>query len=176
MKTMYTLSDMAKSLNRSPVYLHGLQARFDLPVFKGAGYSAPYLAFLCAVVYLRVLNVSEELLRELWCLEKKLLQLLHMDSEGSKTWFLDSCGQTTHSRRRLLLSNSDLGVELPSRTLQPGLNFATKEPELFAGMDMGENALRVLEKYLKLCTHIKADLTAEVLLVRSATRWAVRTK
>ena len=167
---------MAKALNRSPVYLHGLQTRFDLPVFKGAGYLAPYLAFLCAVVYLRVLNVSEELLRELWCLEKKLLRLLHMDSADSKTWFLDSCGQTKHSRRRLLVSNSDLGVELPSRTLQPALNFATKEPELFAGREMGENALRVLEKYLKLYARIQVDLAAEVPLVRSAARWALRTK
>jgi len=34
---MHTLGDMAKALNRSPVYLHGLQTRFELPVSGGAG-------------------------------------------------------------------------------------------------------------------------------------------
>ena len=30
---MHTLGDMAKLLNRSPVYLTGLQKRFELPAF-----------------------------------------------------------------------------------------------------------------------------------------------
>ncbi len=79
------------------MYLHGLQARFELPTFEGAGYSEAYLEFLRGIISLRVLNVSEESLRDLWRLEIKLLQLLHVDSTGSKTWFLDSCGQTGHS-------------------------------------------------------------------------------
>ena len=36
---MHTLGDMAKALNRAPVYLAGLQKRFELPVFEGAAYS-----------------------------------------------------------------------------------------------------------------------------------------
>ena len=40
------------------------------------------------VVFLLMLNVSEESLLNLWHLEKKLLQLLHVDSTGSPTWFL----------------------------------------------------------------------------------------
>ena len=36
---MHTLGDMIKALNRSPVYLAGLQTRFELPVFEGAAYS-----------------------------------------------------------------------------------------------------------------------------------------
>src|SRR5450759_191210 len=34
-----TFSEMAKALNRSPVYLSGLQKRFELPVFEGTAYS-----------------------------------------------------------------------------------------------------------------------------------------
>ena len=102
---MHTLGDMAKSLNRSAVYLHGVQARFELPAMEGAGYTEAYLAFLRTVVFMRMLNVSEESLRDLWHLEKKLLQLLHVDSTGSPTWFLDACGRTNHPRRRLLLTN-----------------------------------------------------------------------
>ena len=175
---MHTLGDMAKGLNRSAVYLRGVQARFELPVFEGAGYADAYLAFLRTVVFLRVLNVSEESLRNLWQLEKKLLQLLNMDAAatGSPTWFLDACGQTTHPRRRLLLTNHDLGVELPSGALQLGLNFATELPELFAGKAMGEDALRVLGDYLKLYARLRADVSAEVALVRAAIRWAVRLK
>ena len=175
---MHTLGDMAKALNRSAVYQHGVQARFELPVFEGAGYADAYLAFLRTVVFLRVLNVPEESLRTLWRLEKKLLQLLNMDSAatGSPTWFLDACGRTTHARRRLLLTNHDLGVDLPSGTLQLALNFATELPELFAGRAMGEDALRVLGEYLKLHARLHADVSAEVPLVRAATRWAIRLK
>jgi len=80
-----------------------LQTRFELPIIEGVGYTDAYQDFLKCVVFLRVLNVSEELLRDIWKLEKKLLRLLHLDTTGSKTWFLDACGQTTQPRRRLLL-------------------------------------------------------------------------
>ena len=36
---MQAFSDMAKALNRSPVYLTGLQKRFELPTFDGALYT-----------------------------------------------------------------------------------------------------------------------------------------
>ena len=120
--------------------------------------------------------ISEETLRDLWHIEKKLLKLLHVDSTGSPTWFLDACGRTSHARRRLLLTNHDMGVKLPSRALQLGLNFAADLPELFAGKEMGEDALRVLGKYLKLHTRIQAEATAEVPLVRAAARWSARMK
>jgi hypothetical protein len=171
---MHTLGDMAKALNRSAVYLHGLQARFELPTMAGSGYPEAYLSFLRTVVFLRMLDVSEESLRDLWHIERKLLQLLHVDSSGSSTWFLDACGQTTHPSRRLLLTNHDMGVALPSRTLQLSLNFAADLPELFAGKEMGEDALRVLGDYLKLQTRIQADVTTEVPLLRAATRWSRR--
>ena len=90
-----------------------------------------------SAVFLRMLNVSEELLREAWCIEKKLLQILKLDLNDSQTWFLDSCGETTNKSRRLLLTNHDLGFELTARTLQLGLNFDTESPELFAGKEMG---------------------------------------
>jgi hypothetical protein len=170
------LGDIARALNRSAVYLHGLQGRFELPAFEGAAYSDAYLALLRTVIFLRMLNVSEDSLRDLWHLEKKLLQLLHVDSTGSATWFLDACGLKSHPRRRLLLTNYDMGVALPSRTLQLGLDFATALPELFAGKEMGEDALRVLGDYLKLHTRIQADVNAEVPLVRAATRWSLRMK
>ena len=135
---MHTFADLARELNRSPVFLRGLQTRFALPVLEGAAYPAAYLAFLRTVVFLRAFGISEDALLKLWHLETKLLSLLHVDSTGSPTWFLDACGQTAHRKRRLLLTNYDLGVAIPSRMLQLGLNFGNALPELFAGREMGE--------------------------------------
>jgi hypothetical protein len=171
---MHTVGEMSKALNRAPVYLHGLQSRFELPSFEGSGYSDQRLSFLRTIVFLRMLSVTEQSLRDIWHLEKQLLQLLHVDTTGSPTWFLDACGPTNHARRRLLLSNHDMGVSLTPRTVQLGLNFAKDLPELFAGKEMGEDALRVLRAYLKLYTRIQADVGAELPLVRSATRWSKR--
>jgi hypothetical protein len=169
---MQTLGDMAKSLNRSAVYLAGLQRRFELPTFQGAAYSPAYAAFLRGVVALRTFDISEETLRELWNVEKKLLQLLHVDSTGSRTWFLDSCGATRHRKRRLLLSNHNLGVALTGRAVQTGLNFASSLPELFAGKDMGEDALRVLRACLTIHARIRDDIASELPHIRVAIEWA----
>jgi hypothetical protein len=171
---MHTLSDIGKTLSRPAVYLHGLQARFELPASEGAAYSDAYLAFLRAVVFLRMLNVSEENLLKLWHLEKKLLTLLHVDSIGSPTWFLDACGPTTKPRHRLLLTNFNMGFELKSRAVQLGLNFSEIAPELFAGKEMGEDTLRVLGQYLKLFSRIQGDMSVEIPLLREATRWGGR--
>jgi len=167
---------MAKELNRPVVILSGWQARFELPVGKGTCYSNSYLAFLHIVAYLRMLNVSEENLIKLWQLEKKLLTLLHVDSIGSPTWFLDSCGLTKHKQRRLMLTNHDMGMDLRSQVLQLGLNFPQTTPELFDGREMGEDAFRVLGQYLKLASRIQEQVSAEVPLLKNAARWAVRLK
>jgi hypothetical protein len=172
--TAHTLADIAKALNRPAVLIAGLQNRFELPAIDGAGYSDAYLAFLKTLVYLRALGIAEDRLLRLWHLEKKLLQLLHVDSTGSKTWFLDSCGAITRRDRRLLLSNYDIRIAVPAHALQLGLNFAEKLPELFAGKEMGEDALRVLNDIIPLQTAIRADVAAELPHLRETVKWASR--
>lgn len=171
---MHTLGDMAKALNRPALHLKHLQTRFGLPAQPGAGYSDAYLACLQTLTHLRRLNVAEATLLDLWQSEQKLLCLLHVDTTGSATWFLDSCGQTTHPRRRLLLTNHDLGVDLDTHTLQPGLNFSGQLPELFASQEMGEDALRVLGDCLTLQAAIRATATAELPHLKAAQTWAKR--
>jgi hypothetical protein len=173
---MHSLGDLAKTLNRSALYLRGVLNRFEVPLLEDAGYSAAHRAFLETIIHLRTFNIPEDTLRDLWHLEKKLLQLLHVDSTGSPTWFLDACGKATHPERRLLLSNHDLGVALPSGAVQLGLNFSQSLPELFAGKEMGEDALRVLAEYLKQHQSVLAEIRAELPRVRTATRWAARFK
>jgi hypothetical protein len=168
---MHSFSDLTRTLNRPAIYLRGLQSRFELPECDGAGYSDAYLDLLKKLLHLRTLFIPEETLRNLWQIEKKLLQLLHADSTGSATWFLDACGPRTHPKRRLLLTNYDMGVEIPSKTLQLGLNFADRLPELFSGREMGEDALHLLNDYLKLYARIPSDIKAELPMVRAAARW-----
>jgi len=52
----HTLAEMAARLNRPAVVVSGLQNRFELPAFEGAGYSDAYLAFLKTLVFLRTLG------------------------------------------------------------------------------------------------------------------------
>ena len=92
------------------------------------------------VCCLQILGISEESVRELWHLERKLLTLLHADASGSDTWFLDSCGETKHPERKLLLSNYDLGLFLPAGIIQLDLNLVDGPMESWFGREMGDAA------------------------------------
>ena len=72
----------------------------------------------------------------------------------------------------MLLTNHDLGVTLTGNEVQTGLNFADSLPELFAGKEMGEDALRVLREILKIRARILADSATELPHVRAAVKWA----
>ncbi len=169
-----TLAELAQALNRPVVAITSLQHRFELPSLSSQGYSKAYLAFLQTLVSLRALAISEDRILDLWKLEKKLLQLIHVDTTGSRTWFLDSCGRTDHLQRRLLLSNYDIGIAIPAHAIQLGLDFAQKPAELFAGTEMGEDAIRVLNKIIPLQSTIRADVVAELPHLRQTAKWAAR--
>lgn len=170
---MHSLAEMARVLHRSAVYLAGLQKRLELPACEGANYPDAYLEFLRTVVYLRTFGISEETVRDLWILEKKLMMLLHVDTATkSRTWFLDACGRKTNRKQRLLLSNFDLGIPLNAREIQTGLDFSDRLPELFEGEAMGEDALRVLDDCLQLEKMMLRDVREELAQVRDATKWA----
>jgi len=157
--------------NRPVIYLRGLQERFGLQILEGSGYSKSYVAFFKTLLHLRLLGISEESLLKLWNLEKKLLQLLHVDAVGSPTWYLDSCGRKNRRRRRLLLTNYDLGVNLNSAKLQLGIDFRPRAVELFKGHEMGEDAINVLERYMEIYRRVCADAVTESRQLASAAGW-----
>lgn len=141
---------MVAKLNRSTVYLSGLLKRFELTTCEGATYPDADLEFFRTIVFLCTFGVSEESLRDLWAMEKKLLTLLHPDSAGSRTWFLNACRRKTHLERRFMLSTFYLGIPLNAREVQTVLDFSDRLPELFERKSKGEDALRVLANCLKL--------------------------
>jgi hypothetical protein len=77
-------------------------------------------------------------------------------------------------KRRLLLTNYELGTEVHGKGVQLGFNFADTSTELFAGQEMGEDALRVLNDYRKLHARSIADVNDELPKVRAAVAWSKR--
>jgi hypothetical protein len=145
MPAPHTLADIAKALNRPVVVVSGLQNRFELPPADGTGYSDAYLSLLRALLYLRTLGITEERLLRLWHLEKKLLQLVHVDSAGSKTWFLDSCGAITRrDRRRVRRFKNSARIYLWSRerciTMAMGAGKSADMPPTEVAMAMTQRA------------------------------------
>lgn len=167
-----SLADIARRLGRDRVQALGLIKRFELPSFAAAGYPLSYLSFLQAIVFLRLAQISEDRLLELWSLERKLMTLLHADTLGSPTWMLDGHLHKGGDSQRLFLSRFDLGADLGMASLQPGLNFSAPATELFAGKDMGEDALRILRAYLELLEPVRSALREQAAILHAAARWA----
>ncbi len=65
-------------------------------------------------------------------------------------------------------------LAVPAKAVQLGLDFALKPPELFAGEEMGEDALRVLKDIIDLQASIRTDVAAEFPHLRDAAKWASR--
>jgi hypothetical protein len=172
--TTYTLAEIAAELGRDRLYLLGWIKRFELPPGHGNRYSAIYLSFFRTVVFLRLAQIPEEKLVELWTLEKKLMNLLHVDTSSSPTWMIDGYAAVGNDSRRLFLSRFDIGTDLQSACVQPGLDFSPAPAELFGGRDMGEDALRLLGIYLAELKPVLATMASQSTLLGEAARWAGR--
>lgn len=173
MPAKLTLGDMAKAVNRSVVYLSGLQRRFELPALEGPAYSPAYFSLVRKIVHLRTLAIPEDVLLDLWKTEKHLVQLLHFDTP-SPTWFLDECGKTGHLDRRLLLTHRDLGPEFSRRILQPHLDFSATPHTLFTSREVGDDILRVFNAYQAMYSKIQESAAEEAHQLRLALRWFPR--
>ena len=167
---MKRMKEIAEKLGRPVVWISGVQKRFGLPVLES--YSEGYECFLRKILHLRVLGVSEESLREFWAVERKLIEVLHLDPLSSPTWMVNACAYPFDRNRRLLLSNIDLGFPLPATDLQIGLNFAASSSELFAGKEMGEDALRLISDYRGRLTTIRLSVSSELSVLKGAIKWA----
>ena len=166
---MKSIKELATRLGRPAIWISGIQKRFGLPVLES--YSERYESFLRKVIHLRVLGVSEEALREFWAVERKLIEVLHLDPQSSPTWMVDACARPSYLNRRLLLSNIDLGFILPATELQIGLDFSISSQDLFAGKDMGEDALKFLQDYRTRLAAIRSCVGSELSMLKGAIKW-----
>jgi hypothetical protein len=167
---MKSMKLIAEALGRSALWIAGIQKRFGLPVLES--YPEGYESFFRKIVHLRVLGVIEETLREFWAVERKLIAVLHLDPQSSPTWMVDACGFSADPDRRLLLSNIDLGSPLLATEVQIGLNFASSSTELFAGKEMGEDALRLFSDYRTRLSGIRSTVASELPLLKGAIKWS----
>jgi hypothetical protein len=176
MDRTYSFADLCQALRRSQVFVRHLQSGLDLPVLRGeARYPEPYCIFLQKIVALRTLGIALEDLRDLFLREKKILEMLHVDTQtDSPTWYLDSCQLDGRSERRLFLTSHDVGFPLHAGVVQPALNFGDRNPELFSRREMGEDLTSFCQVYVRHLQRMKSRLEAEKISVRLALSWADR--
>jgi len=162
--------ELSERLGRPGPWISRMRKRFGLPVLED--YPECYDAFLRKVRDLRNLGVSEEKLGDLWDLERKLIDILHLDLGGGELSLIEGCSAEADPDRRLLLSNAELGVPLMARDLQAGLDFQLRPRELFEGRAMGEDALRILREYRGLLQEIRGTVSRESKVLKGSLQWA----
>lgn len=164
---------LCEAVGKSPSYVRQLQGMFHLPQPAGHRYSPAYAGFIRKLVTLRAFSVPVDEIDDLLTREKRLLELLHVDTiSNSPTWFLDQCDQGGKLSRRLLLTGHDVGFPLSSRAVQAGFDFGRKQRELFTGHEMGEDTRRVLDAYLKARKRVLDRVREQRQVLRSALAWA----
>ena len=175
----FIFSELCRMVGKDSIYIRNLQRQLDLHILpRDQTYSQCYLIFLEKVVALRAFHIMPEDIRELFDTEKRILKFLHMDAlTDSPTWYLDACSgeeeEETHPDR-LLLSGSRLGFPIDAPTVQDTLDFGQRDPELFRGVDMGEDVRVVLRKYLLLLQSMKGRIAREKPVLENALQWAKR--
>ena len=171
---MNTFAEICQSLGKPSAYIRSIQAKLGLHVPKDeSGYSEAYVLFLQNIVALRTFSVPMDEIVDLFNTEKKLLRLLKVDTlSRSPTWYLDQCGKSTRPDSRLLLTNYDLGGAITSTGVQSHLDFSQHTPELFAGVEMGEDARKILKTYQAKRTGILVKVRSEEPVLKQALQWS----
>ena len=164
-----TLSELSDRLGRPALWISRMRKQFGLPVLEQ--YPECYETFLRKIRDLRNLGVSDEKLVNLWNLERRLIDILHLDLGDGNLSHIQGCSVEADPERRLLLTNAELGVPLMARDLQTGLDFQALPKELFEGREMGDDALRILREYSDLIQEIRATVARERKVLKEGLKW-----
>ena len=164
-----TLSELSDRLGRPALWISRMRKQFGLPVLEQ--YPECYETFLRKIRDLRNLGVSDEKLLNLWNLERRLIDILHLDLGDGNLSHIQGCSVEADPERRLLLTNADLGVPLMARDVQAGLDFQSRPQELFEGREMGDDALRILREYSDLIQEIRATVARERKVLKEGLKW-----
>jgi len=166
---------MCKLLGKGPGYIRRLQLHLKLYMpSKQEGYSVAYMSFMEKAVSLRAFSVPLDDIADLLQKEKKILELLHVDSmTNSPAWYLElNTSDGTRSDRHLLLTGYDLGFPVASDHIQSNLDFGIKDQELFTRQEMGEDIRHVMDLYLKQLEKVKKRVFLEKPLLERALFWS----
>lgn len=170
------LLDVCRQIGKNHVYLGQIQAALDLykpepPNLYGRG----YVNFLTKCTALRTFGVGLGDIQELFRKEVKVLKLLHLDTHShSPTWYLDACTLDTKDPERLLLTGINIGFPVMTGPVQTGLDFGSREPELFDSHQMGENLEHVLDLYRRQVMKIRRRVEEERPILRTAMNWSAK--
>lgn len=164
---------LCKNTGKSSAYVRRLQRDLDMPADGKQGYTEGYLHFMKKVVALRSLSVPTDEIHDLLFKEKKILEMLNVDTLGdSPTWYVDAPVGAGVSASRLMLTGQDLGFPVRDGAIQSHLDFGGKENELFEGGEMGEDVRRVLGLYVEALKKIEMRVRSERRVLKSALEWA----
>lgn len=163
------LARLAQVTGKSVPYVITLQKKFELAAREQ--YSSGHGVLLRKLIYLSICPVPVNEIKELLKSERRLLELLNVDSLHERPdWFEALCTMSA-GPTRLLLSGYDIGCALTADTLQAGLDFSARERELFEDHEMGANALVGLQLYAKVVEAIQARMRQEIPVMRAALKW-----
>jgi hypothetical protein len=164
------LKQLAGECGKPAPFIMNLQQKFSLPVCKA--YSSGYAVLIKKLVFLDACSVPARECLALLTAEKRLLELLKVDSlDPSPEWFENLC-TIKSGPNRLLLSGYDLERK---SGVQPGLDFAEREKELFGHQEMGADVLRALKLCREATAAVQARLEQELPLLSAALKWGRKT-
>lgn len=163
------LNELAKAVGKSGPYVLTLQKKFGLPACKD--YPEGYAVLVKKLIYLSICSVPDNDIKSLLTKEKKLLELLKVDSlhEG-EFWFESMCSMKS-GPTRLLFTGHDLGHPVDCKVVQTGLDFSEREKELFGASEMGASSLKELHRYCEVLSKMKERMRQELPSVESAIKW-----
>ncbi len=160
------LKDLTENCGKSVPFVMNLQQRFALPLCKD--YSTGYAALMKKLVFLDACSVPAKECLALLTAEKRLLELLKVDSlDPVPEWFENLCVMK-HGPNHLLLSGYDLELKTG---VQPGLDFSEREKELFAHKEMGADVIHALKLCRKATQAVRVRLALELPLLSAALKW-----
>ena len=176
MAKTYSFPELCQALGKSQLYVRNLQTGLDMYVpGNGTRYADAYVQFMSKIVALRTLNIPLEDIRDLFIKEKRILEMLHVDSSSeSPTWYLDACQAGDREESELFLTGYDVGAPLHSGKVQAHLNFSQTGKELFSGPAMGEDVNEFCKVYSRQLERLKRRMQEERIVVRRALAWADR--
>jgi hypothetical protein len=163
---------LAESVGKSVPEVLTLQKRFGLP--RSADYPDGYVVLVKKLLYLSTCAVPDKDIKDLLAKEKKLLELLKVDSlQAGALWFEIQCAMKA-GPTRLLFSGHDLGHPVQAPAIQTGLDFIERPRELFGSAEMGADVLRELQRYAEALGGIQQRVRQALPMVEAAAKWARR--